>query len=354
MGDLTAILIAVALLAGNAFFVGAEFALIAARRTQIEPRAAEGSRRARLTLRAMERVSLMMAGAQLGITMCSLGLGAIGEPAVAHLLEVPLAAVGIEGALLHGIAFAIALAVVVFLHMVLGEMVPKNIAIAGPERSALVLGPVLYGVVLVLKPVIVALNWVANVVLRALRVEPRDEVASAFTADEVAAFIAESREEGLIEEGEGELLASALTLSDQPVRAVTVPLDDLVTLPVGVTYAQAEEACVRTGFSRFPIADDAAHLVGYVHLKDLLMVPDGMQDTAVPPGRVRALAHISAETPLDTALTALQARGAHLAVVRDGQTVLGVAMFEDVVERLVGEVADAAQSETPRDARRTR
>jgi CBS domain containing-hemolysin-like protein len=352
MSDLTAVLIAVALLAGNAFFVGAEFALIAARRTQIEPRAAEGSRRARLTLRAMERVSLMMAGAQLGITMCSLGLGAIGEPAVAHLLEVPLAAVGVEGPLLHGIAFAIALAIVVFLHMVLGEMVPKNIAIAGPERSALLLGPVLYGVVLALKPVIVALNWCANAVLKALRVEPKNEVASAFTADEVAAFIAESRKEGLLEDGEGELIASALTLSDQPVRTVTVPVADLVTLPVGVTYAEAEAACVRTGFSRFPIADDAGHLVGYVHLKDLLMVPDGMQDSALPHARIRALAHIAADTPLDVALSALQARGAHLAVVRAGEQVLGVAMFEDVVERLVGEVVDAAQSETPHGSRR--
>jgi len=154
MIDGWAIAVAVALLAGNAFFVGAEFALIAARRTQIEPRAAEGSRAARLTLRAMERVSLMMAGAQLGITMCSLGLGAIGEPAVAHVLEIPLGALGVSGALLHTIAFAIALAIVVFLHMVLGEMVPKNIAIAGPERSALVLGPALYGVVTVLKPLI--------------------------------------------------------------------------------------------------------------------------------------------------------------------------------------------------------
>ncbi|MBC7290307.1 MAG: HlyC/CorC family transporter [Actinotalea sp.] len=348
MSDLTALLIAVALLAGNAFFVGAEFALIAARRTQIEPRAAEGSRAARLTLRAMERVSLMMAGAQLGITMCSLGLGAIGEPAVAHLLEVPLARVGIEGAALHTVALIIALAIVVSLHMVLGEMVPKNIAIAGPERSALLLGPVLYGVVLVLKPIIVVLNWTANTVLRALRVQPKDEVASAFTADEVAAFVAESRQEGLLEEGESELLVSALALSEQPVRTVTVPLDDVVTLPEGVTYAEAEAACVRTGYSRFPLADDDGRLVGYVHLKDLLMVPDGMQDTAVPRGRIRPLAHIAAETPLDTALTALQAQGAHLAVVRDEGRVLGVAMFEDVVERLVGEVVDAAQAETSR------
>ena len=135
MTDTTKLLLALALLAGNAFFVGAEFALISALRSQIEPRA-ETSRRARTTLVAMEQVSLMLAGAQLGITVCSLGLGAVGEPAVAHLIEPAFEAVGLPDALVHPIALVIALAIVVTLHMVLGEMVPKNIAIAGPEPSA--------------------------------------------------------------------------------------------------------------------------------------------------------------------------------------------------------------------------
>ncbi|NCT90924.1 HlyC/CorC family transporter [Cellulomonas sp. APG4] len=343
MADLTALLVAVALLAGNAFFVGAEFALIAARRTQIEPRAATGSRAARLTLRAMERVSLMMAGAQLGITMCSLGLGAIAEPAVAHLLEVPLAAVGIEGALLHTIAFAIALTIVVFLHMVLGEMVPKNIAIAGPERSALALGPLLYGIVLVLRPLIVALNWCANVVLRMLRVEPKDEVASAFTADEVAAFIAESRQEGLLDEDEHELLTSALSIGLEKVSAVTVPRDELVVLPVDVTAEQAEAECVRTGFSRFPLSSPGGELVGYLHLKDVLGLDEDERVRPVPARVVRPLATIAAGATLEDALAAMQARGSHVALVTRRGSVLGAAMLEDVVEHLVGEVADAAQ-----------
>jgi CBS domain containing-hemolysin-like protein len=147
MSDTTAFVVAAVLLAGNAFFVGAEFALVSARRTKIEPRAATGSRTARTTLRAMENVSLMMAGAQLGITACSLGLGAIGEPAVAHLLERPFATAGVPDAVLHTVAFTLALAIVVFLHMVLGEMVPKNIALAGPERSTLALGPPLLAVI---------------------------------------------------------------------------------------------------------------------------------------------------------------------------------------------------------------
>src|SRR5690606_32638591 len=126
----------------------------------------------------------------------------------------------VSGALLHTVAFTIALSIVVFFHMVLGEMVPKNIAIAGPERSAMLLGPPLYVVVQVLKPLVVLLNWIANVVLRALRVEPKEELASAFTHDEVAAFIAESRKEGMLDAAEHTLLEGALSLSVEPLSVV--------------------------------------------------------------------------------------------------------------------------------------
>ncbi|KGM14182.1 hemolysin family protein [Cellulomonas bogoriensis] len=343
MADVPAILIGVALLMGNAFFVGAEFALVSARRTQIEPRAAEGSKAARMTLRAMERVSLMMAGAQLGITMCSLGLGAIAEPAVAHLLEIPLEAMGVTGPALHVVAFTIALTIVVFLHMVLGEMVPKNIAIAGPERSALLLGPPMFVVVLALKPLIVLLNALANAVLRVLKVTPREEVTSAFTADEVAGLIGESRAQGLLEEAEHDLFAGALSISTERVGALAVPRSELVVLPSGATPALAEAECVRTGFSRFPIEDADGQLDGYVHLKDLLRLPDHTADQPIPRRWIRPLVRIPADATLDATLAAMQARGTHVALVTDGGTGAGVAMLEDVVERLVGEVVDAAQ-----------
>jgi CBS domain containing-hemolysin-like protein len=346
MSSGTAILIAIALLIGNAFFVGAEFALIAARRTQIEPRAAEGSRAARLTIRAMERVSLMMAGAQLGITMCSLGLGAIGEPAVARVVERPLEAMGVTGPGLHVVSFSIALTVVVVLHMVLGEMVPKNIAIVGPERAALILGPALYGVVTVLKPLIVALNWAANVVLRALRVTPTDEVASAFTAEQVAAFISESREEGLLDHEEHSLLSGAISISTETVSVVAVPLSELVVLPADVSATQAESECVRTGFSRFPVEGKGGAMTGYVHLKDLLTIEPSERDEPLHQRYIRPLATISGDLALDTALGAMQSVGAHVAMVTHDGEVTGAAMLEDVVERLIGEVADAAQAET--------
>ncbi len=345
MPDYAAILIALALLAGNAFFVGAEFALVSARRTQVEPHAEAGSYRARVTVRAMDRVSLMMAGAQLGITACSLGLGAIGEPAVAHQLEKPLAAIGVEGAWLHGIAFAIALVIVVSLHMVLGEMVPKNIAIAGPERSAMLLGPPLYFLVVAIKPIIVLLNWSANVVLRLLRVKPTDEVASAFDADGVAALVAESHQEGLLDEHEHRVLEGSLQLSFETVRDVLTPASDLVSLPVDVTPQRAQKECVRTGYSRFPLVTPDGDYVGYLHLKDFVEVPRGGATKPIPEESVRPLTVLGPDLSLEEALTAMQARGTHLALVKDEDgAVLGAAMLEDVIERLVGEVADAGQA----------
>ncbi|WP_062076387.1 hemolysin family protein [Demequina globuliformis] len=345
MSDGLAIGLTVLLLIGNAFFVGAEFALVSARRSQIEPRATAGSWSARITVRAMEKVSLMMAGAQLGITACSLGLGALGEPAVAHQLEKPLGALGIEGAWLHGIAFAIALLIVVFLHMVLGEMVPKNIAIAGPERSALLLGPILYGIVTILKPVIWLLNWIANVVLRMLRVEPRDEVASAFDADQVAAFVHESRDEGLLDDHEHQVMAGSLQLSFETVLDVLTPCEELVTLPLDVTPQGAQKACIKTGFSRFPLVDETGDYVGYLHLKDFVDVPRGGATKPVPQDAVRPLTWIPADASLERALASMQARGTHIALVRDADgTVIGAAMLEDVIERLVGEVVDAGQA----------
>ncbi len=167
----TAIGLALLLLLGNAFFVGSEFAMISARRSQIEPRAEAGSRMAKLALRSMENISLVIAVNQLGITVCSLLLGAVGEPAVAHLVDPVLEALNVPESLLHPIAFAIALAVVVYLHVVLGEMIPKNIALAGPDRAALVLAPAIWGFVTVLRPVVVVINLVASGVLRLVRRE---------------------------------------------------------------------------------------------------------------------------------------------------------------------------------------
>ncbi|MGH3742436.1 MAG: CNNM domain-containing protein, partial [Micromonosporaceae bacterium] len=183
------------LLLGNAFFVGSEFALIASRATIVEPMAAT-SPRARLALSAMRQIPLMIAGAQLGITICSLGLGALTEPALAHLLEAPFHAVGLPDQLLHPVAFVLALGVVVFLHTVIGEMVPKNLAIAGPETTVLWLGPPMLAFCVATKPLLLAMKWTSRQLLRIWQIEARDEVKTVYTAEELAGLITESRTEG--------------------------------------------------------------------------------------------------------------------------------------------------------------
>lgn len=345
MSNVTALLVGAALLIGNAFFVGAEFALISLRRSQIEPRAEAGSRPAKITLKAMENVSLMMAGAQLGITMCSLGLGAIGEPAVAHLLEVPLAAMNVPESLLHPIAFTVALGIVVFLHMVLGEMVPKNLALAGPTKSALLLSPILYAIVLVLKPLIVTLNAIGNTILRLFKVEPKDEVASAFTREEVAALVAESKKEGLLKDSEHELLEGALSFPERSVRTVLIPTSRLEVVGTGITAAEVEAKAAETGFSRFPVRDPAGELVGYLHLKDVLEEDPAKRIRKIAAKRIRPMPTLAADEPLDSALRLMQERGTHLARVHEPDgTFLGVVTLEDVLEELVGVIRDATQS----------
>jgi CBS domain containing-hemolysin-like protein len=331
-------LIAILLLIGNAFFVGAEFALISARRTQIEPKAATGSRSAKVTLRAMSQVSLMMAGAQLGITLCSIGLGAVAKPAVADALEGPFAAVGMPEALIDPLAIAISLIIVVSLHMVLGEMVPKNVALSRPQRSALFLGPLLYGVVIVLRPVLWMLNTTANGILRLLRVKVRDEVATTFTRDEVAGLVEESAKHGFLDHHEQALLAGALDFAELPVTEVAVPIIELVSVTTSVTPRELQEWCVRTGYSRFPVLDEAGSVMGYVHVKDLVSISQDKLDLPIQPRWMRDMPQVSSTDQLKDVLATMQRRGVHMVQVREDGQRTSIAMLEDVLEKLVGEV----------------
>ncbi len=349
MPEWLALLLALLLLAGNAFFVGAEFAVISARRDQIEPRARAGSKRARLTLRSMEHVSLMLACTQLGITVCSLGLGGLGEPALSHLVEGPLAAAGAPSALTRPVGFVLALLVVTSLHMVLGEMVPKNVAIAGPGRAALLLTPPLYAISRAVRPVIAITNGMANLTLRLARVQPQDEVSSSFDADQVAGMVDQSRREGLLDDTEHDLLAGALTLPEERVAGVVIPIEDVVSAPAGASVTDLEQLCISTGFSRFPLAGPDRRFTGYVHVKDLLDVPLDQVADPVPQHEIRKLVTLACDRSLREALATMQASGAHLAMVMDGDPddrgsrPVGMAALEDVLERLVGEVVDSGQ-----------
>jgi len=340
MSTTTGLALTLILLLLNAFFVGAEFALISARRSVIEPKALEGKWAAKVTINAMEHVSLMMAGAQMGITVCSLALGAISEPAIAHLLEVPFDALGVPGAMVHPISFVIALSLVTYLHVVFGEMVPKNIALAGPERMALILAPILMGIVTVLRPVLWLLNGIGNLVLRMLGVTPKSEVTSVFNRNEVAAMVSESREGGLLEDNDEALLLGALRFEARSVANLVIPLEKIASLPEGVTAAQAETAAVE-GFSRFPVKAANGRLTGYVHIKDLLDSVQAHRHDPIPGERIRALPEIGADEPLRQALTSMQASGAHLGAATDENgVVVGIVTLEDMLEELVGQIRD--------------
>ncbi|MGA9873759.1 MAG: hemolysin family protein [Rhodococcus sp. (in: high G+C Gram-positive bacteria)] len=351
MGDLLAVFLAVFLLAGNAFFVGAEFSLISARRDRLESLLAQGKKRAKSVIEAGQNLSLMLAAAQLGITICSILLGRVGEPAVAHLIEKPMELVGIPDALLHPISFTIALALVVVLHILIGEMVPKNIAIAGPEQTAMILVPIHLMFLKVAKPLIWFYNLCANLTLRALGIDPKDELDSSVSADELSQMIGESRSEGLIDEEEHRRLTQALDTSGRTVAEVLIPSDQVRTVRLsgssassGPTLGSVEEAVIATGFSRYPVQATDGSLVGYLHLKDVLeyMVDDSAgPESVIPRSEVRKLPVVRDDTMLDDALTRLRRTSSHLGAVHDatGKTV-GIVALEDLVEEFVGTVRD--------------
>jgi CBS domain containing-hemolysin-like protein len=329
------IAVAALLLAGNAFFVAAEFALVSARHAKVEPLAAAGGRRAVVTLRAMESLSLMMAGAQLGVTVCSVALGAVGEPAVARALEWPFDAVGVPQGLLHPVAFALALVVVVGLHVVLGELVPKGIALAGPERAALVLAPPLVRVVRLLRPVVVGLNAIASLALRLIGIQQQDEVASAFTQDEVGGFVDEASESGLLDDDERRQVVGALSFDERTVAHLLIARDQIVTVPASATPA---DVAATTGFSRLPTTDADGNLIGYLHLKDVLEDDERARRSPVPTERRRPLLRLDSSAPLSQALGLMQETGSHIARVHDEDgAALGIVVLEYIVQELIGE-----------------
>jgi CBS domain containing-hemolysin-like protein len=335
-----ALLLVVALLLGNAFFVAAEFALVSVRPDQLEPRAEAGSARAQRTLAAMRRVSTMMAAAQLGITLCSLGLGAVGEPAVAHLIEAPLEAAHVPEGLLHPIALVVALALVTGLHMVLGEMVPKNVTIAGPDRAALLLGPPLAVVARLLAPVIWLVNTLANGFVRLFGVQPVDEVEAGYDAAEIRSMVTRSEQRGVLDEPVGELAAGALTFEQHGVDAVLLPAADLVTVPRSTTPRQLEAVVAEHGFSRYPVCGEQGGWCGYVHVKDVLDLPG--RDSPLPDDVLTPFLELDTDEGLPEVLTAMRDTGRHLGRVGDGSRTLGVVALEDVLETLIGDVRDAA------------
>ena len=341
--NLAGLLWFVVLLLGNAFFVAAEFAVISARRAQIEPRAEAGSRPAKITIKAMERVSLMLATTQIGVTICSLLILVIVEPSVHHLLEPLLHAIHLSDSVASAVAFGFTLVVVSFLHVVIGEMVPKNISFSVPERAALILVPALYFVALAIKPVVAGLNIAANGILRLFGVRAKDEANSAYTLDQVEDIVEHSTREGALSDLSG-TITNTFEFTEKRVDDVAVPTAKLVALSETCTPREVEAAVTKYGFSRYPLVDEGADIVGYLHLKDVLDLREDEVDEPFPAKRIRTLISLPATMELEDALASMRRVHAHMAKSFDEQgRVRGVLFLEDILEELVGEVKDATR-----------
>ncbi len=339
MNTTWAAICSVLLLAGNAFFVAAEFALVASKRYRLEHAAAGGSRAARAALDGSRELSLMLAAAQLGITLCSLGLGALAEPAIEHLVHPLLHAAGLPDMPSGIIAFLFALVVVTFLHLVIGEMMPKSWAITDPERSATLLALPFRGFVRMVRPGLVALNWLANAALKPFGVHPQDQLAQAHGPQEMYILLERSRAEGLIGAEQTELLTSMLKLQDTKVGDVMTPDDQLVTVAPEATALDIEAASLRCGRSRLAVISPTGEVLGVVHVRDAIRV--------TTPGHAATAAELM-DTPFEMqasvtvtdAVTRMRAARSQFALVHRGRPRVGFVALEDLLEQVIGEFDD--------------
>ncbi|MFS8096595.1 hemolysin family protein [Lentzea alba] len=334
------IVISVILLALNGFFVAAEFALIASKRHRLE-QAAETSRAARAAVAGVRELSLMLAGAQLGITLCTLGLGALAKPAVADLLEPALRWTGLPDAFAYGVAFAISLVLVVFLHMVVGEMAPKSWAIAHPERSALILALPFRAFARSVRWLLSGLNSTTNGLLRLMKVEPQDELAQAHRPDDLRMLLRQSAEHGLIPEGQQRLLTRMLQVQRTTVREVMVPIGETSTVSLHTTAREIEQRSLQCGRSRFPVTDPRGRYVGLVHIREAMRATARGEDPAASELMAPVLT-LPASMPVARAVTEMRAERSQLALVEDASDVgvVGIAALEDLLEELIGDFED--------------
>ncbi|MFV2016949.1 hemolysin family protein [Micromonospora sp. LOL_023] len=349
-----ALLTSVVLLALNGFFVAAEFALVASKRYRLEQAAAAGSRAARAAVDGSRELSLMLAGAQLGITVCTLGLGALAEPAVERLVAPWLESAGLPYAASHLIAFLFALALVVLLHLVVGEMAPKSWAITHPERSALLLALPFRAFARVSRPVLFGLNAIANAMLRVVRVEPQDQLAQVHGPDELRILLEQSREHGLLPPDQHELLAKMLQLERTMVRDVMQPVDQVVVVARTDTADRVEELSRVSGRSRLVVRGDAGELIGVVHVRDAVLANTRGGAPTAEALMARPFV-LPATATVTEAVAAMRADQVQLALVTNGagaQQPVGFVALEDLLEEVIGEFDD--ETDTAARGRRLR
>lgn len=328
---------ALLLIIANGFFVAYEFAIIVAKRSDFEAAAAAGNRTAKAALAGFQDLSVQLAGAQLGITMASLGLGYVGEPVLGHLFEGWL-----EISLSHEVArvlgFILALFVVVLLHLVIGEMVPKNIAIAAPAKTLRWLVLPYFAFLTPFRPIIRFVSELANIGVRIFGVEPRDELVASHSLAELAAIVSRSEHHGAIESDDAGMLQGALAFAQRPVSEIARPIADVVTIRHGGSVAQAERVAHQTGERRLLVESPSLgqhRFVGYRHVKDLLLVSSEQRVSPMTSQGIRQLAHVSSDRSLIEVLRIMRRLKRQLAVVVNGAEPVGLVSVEEVVRALI-------------------
>lgn len=329
-----ALVVAGLLLIANGFFVAIEFGLIATQRSQLENKAQEGNRRARSAMGAITDLNTQIAGAQLGISMASIALGLVAEPSVAKLLEKTILS-GVSEHTRHTVGLVIALSLVTFLHILVGEMIPKNVALADPPRTAMALSPLHTLFVRIFGPLVWLLNVLANAVLRLLGVEALDERAQAKTPEELAMLLEEAHHGEVLDGYDFRLLSNTLELGAGSIREAVVPWSEVATALASAPVEEIEQSMAESGHSRLALVSDAGEPIGWVHAKDLLAVDSNYWAEPLPVHRKRRLLAIEHDMAVEDALEHMQSNRQHFALATDRGTKIGIITLEDVLEVLV-------------------
>lgn len=343
---MTAFIVSVILLVLNAFFVAAEFAIISAKRHRLEDKAAEGSKAARAAVNASRELSLMLAGAQLGITLCTLGLGAVAKPALASVLTPVIAWTTLAESISYVLATIIAIGIVTFLHMVVGEMAPKSWAISHPETSAQLLAIPFRGFTWLARPVLVFLNWVSNKLLLLIKVRAIDAQDSAQTPADLQLLLSQSHEHGVLPDEEHAMLSGALKLEHETVSALARPIGEAVTVPESATAADVEGISRESGRSRLIVLDASGTVTGLVHVRDAILASSAHAGDTHLTAMRQDIVRVDGSRPLIDAVADLRAQRAHLAlVVDDAGAVTGFTSLEDILEEILGQFDDESDVE---------